>query len=142
MNREKRPIIGHWVCSEGGRAEVTQTVKRGNHFNTKCDCCGFVQGTGAKRQTAIWQTADFFEGATVIKPANVSESDAKEINREPEKAGDDVSKVTEPEQADFDPSESVPEPESKPEAGGKFGFMAVAVLVGSALGGYVWTRKQ
>lgn len=99
----KNEVIGHWTCSLGGRAEVTQTKKAGRHFNTRCDCCGFSQATGAKRQQLIWDQAQFIAGKTVAKPSNVSDS----------KQSEPV--VTQPESEQETNAEQEYKPKSEPE---------------------------
>ncbi|WP_444884853.1 hypothetical protein [Microbulbifer sp. PSTR4-B] len=69
----QNPVIGHWQCPEGSKAEVRQAAKRGRHFYTSCDCCGVNMGAGAARQTKIWREAEFLQGADVFKPSNVSD---------------------------------------------------------------------
>lgn len=64
-------LLGYWTCERGGRAEVRQTKKQGRHFYTKCDCCGLNQGTGAKRQQEIWDSAEFVDKSVVARPLNV-----------------------------------------------------------------------
>lgn len=97
-------------------AEVYQTKKRGNHFYTKCDCCGLNQGTGASRQQEIWDKATITPGLTIVKPSNVTEKSEPVT----EKPALEAAKPSEPEpkkaseaKADFDPSE--PEKPSEPE---------------------------
>lgn len=111
-------IIGYWTCPEGGKAEVTQTKKRGRHFNTRCDCCGFNQGTGAPRQQKIWDQAEFLPGVTVVRPSNVTETQAKPpVNEpEPETVPATVEQPALTELDDYDPDElSDPEPEPETE---------------------------
>lgn len=66
------PLLGHWTCERGGRAEVRQTVKKGRHFYTNCDCCGMNQGTGVRRQQEIWDKAEFIDKTVVVRPSNVA----------------------------------------------------------------------
>ncbi|MGH1374589.1 MAG: hypothetical protein ACRBBW_21310 [Cellvibrionaceae bacterium] len=105
---EKLPIAGYWKCDEGGRAEVTQTRRAGSHFNTRCDCCGYSQATGAKRQQRIWDEADWLEGVVVKRPSNVTEKSAVEPTVETAQA---VTEATEPatESATEKPAETQPD---------------------------------
>lgn len=101
--KSANPKIGVWKCERGGVAEVFQTVKRGRHFYTKCDCCGLNQGTGVGRQQQIFDEAEFFDRAAIVIPSGVTAGGAKVIESspvEPEKIADD-----------FDPSRPVPEEE-------------------------------
>lgn len=101
---DKNALLGHWICSAGGNADVYQTKKNGRHFYTRCECCGLQQGTGAKRQQDIYDNAVFFDKAAVIRPSNVALDLKPEVNPvEPAKveatpAKTDIAK-------DFDPSE-------------------------------------
>ncbi|WP_406827723.1 hypothetical protein [Microbulbifer sp. ARAS458-1] len=74
MAENQNPKLGTVTCPAGGVADVYQTRKRGRHFYTRCACCGLLQGTGPKRQQEIWDTAEFLQGVTVHKPANVDDS--------------------------------------------------------------------
>ena len=119
------PIVGYWKCERGGRASVTQTRKRGRHFNTSCDCCGFVQGTGKARQQDIWDNAEFEPGLTVACPSNVSSDKAKSKPKpEPKEA------------TDFNPNESESTEEStelvEAETSGRGKLVAGALLLLSA----------
>lgn len=96
--REQNPLLGHWTCPEGGRAEVYQTKKAGRHFYTHCDCCGLMQGTKVARQQRIWDEAEFIAGVSVVAPSNVVMDKSRVIESAP------TVKVP---QGDFDPSEMV-----------------------------------
>src|SRR5690625_1789270 len=52
-----------------------QTKRRGNHFYTRCACCGLDQRTGGARQTRLWSETEFKPGVTVRKPSNVTEAE-------------------------------------------------------------------
>lgn len=127
-------LLGHVKCSQGGRAEVRQTSKRGRHFYTRCDCCGLNQGTGAARQQHIYDNAEFIAGVTIVKPSNVDEtSDAvgdskrieavQESEREPAPKREAV--------GDFDPTASESEPE-KSEPRGLVRFLPGVILLAAA----------
>lgn len=73
MARAEKPLLGHIECQMGERAEVRQTSKRGAHFYTRCDCCGLMQGTGAKVQQKIWDKAEWLPGAVYSRPSNVTD---------------------------------------------------------------------
>lgn len=95
--KQTNPKIGHWTCEQGGDAEVFQTVKRGRHFYTKCECCGLNQGTGAARQQRIFDGAQFIDRAAIAIPSGVTIAGGKVIDQpaqEPEKVA-----------LDFDPTE-------------------------------------
>ncbi len=99
---DKNQKIGTWTCEQGGDAEVFQTVKRGRHFYTRCECCGLNQGTGVKRQQRIFDEAKFLDKSAVFIPSGVSASGGVVIEQEPvKKSGAPV--------LDFDPNEKAPE---------------------------------
>lgn len=98
--REQNPLLGHWQCPEGGRAEVYQTKKAGRHFYTRCACCGLMQGTGAALQQRIFDQAVFLPAVAVVAPSNVVMDKSRVVEVEPV--------VTKP-ALDFDPSEPVPD---------------------------------
>ena len=138
--KEARPAVGTWRCPMGGNALVYQTVKKGNHFYTHCSCCGLVQGTGQSRQQRIWDEAEFYKKADVVRPANVA-IDVKPES-EPSPSEPPTAEAT-PDNGlkDFDPSEPESEPESEkqaaPQAGGAlkkllpFGILFLAGAIGS-----------
>ena len=95
--------IGTWECERGGLADVFQTVKRGRHFYTKCECCGLNQGTGAGRQQQIFDEAQFIDKTSVVIPSGVTVGGARVIESAPE-----PKKI----ELDFDPAQPV-ESESK-----------------------------
>ncbi len=98
--------IGTWECERGGAADVFQTVKRGRHFYTKCECCGLNQGTGAGRQQQIFDEAQFIDKTAVVIPSGVTAGGARVIESAPEpKKIESVS--------DFDPAQPL---ESEPKA--------------------------
>lgn len=109
-------LVGYWKCSVGGeQAEVLQGNRQGNHFMTRCGCCGFSQATGRVRQQKIWDEARFTE--VVKRPVNVV--DQKPPVNEPEPVEKPTEAPTEPgpterpnrqpESTDFDP-DNEPEP--------------------------------
>lgn len=123
------PKIGVWKCERGGEAEVFQTVKRGRHFYTKCDCCGLNQGTGAGRQQQIFDQAQFFDRAAIVIPSGVTASGAKVIEQKPE-----PEKIAH----DFDPSQPAPEDEKSeavaPSGGIKRFIPGLAFLAAAGVG--------
>lgn len=124
--------IGVWTCERGGVADVFQTVKRGRHFYTKCECCGLNQGTGAGRQQQIYDEAQFIDSAAIVIPSGVVAGGAKVIEQkpEPEKIEDE----------DFDPSEPV-QGETKQKAvasGGGFRRFLPGVILLAAAGVGAW----
>lgn len=138
-------VIGSWQCDAGGSADVMQTKRRGHHLYTNCKCCGVDQRTGAQRQTKLWNEAKFFPGVTVKKPANVTEQTEHIGSPGPEALG-----PVEPDQAkpepetggDFDPTEGDSQTEDRPEPGRSWPrLLAGMTLLGSAVGGWLWTRK-
>lgn len=139
-------VLGHWTCSEGNQAVVTQT-KNGGHFFTKCDCCGYSQGRGAARQAKIWRDAVWLEGVTPRRPNNVPETADTVPEPEPVKEVPEVPEVpkAKPEQADtgggdFDPEiEPEAEPEPEPEASSGLGkVIAGCVFLGVAGVAALW----
>jgi|GEM_PF-3541057 len=123
--KSPNPVVGYWECGRGGRAAVTQTRRSGRHFNTQCDCCGFIQGTGKARQQDIWDNAEFLPAVTVRCPSNVT---ADKPKAEP--------KPKIEESTDFNPSESEPTEESteltEVTNGGNGKLVAGALLLLSA----------
>lgn len=140
----QNPVIGHWQCTEGGKAEVRQAAKRGRHFYTQCECCGVQMGTGAARQTKIWNEAEFLPGVNVIKPGNVTDEgqgeslpavrEAAEPKPEPAKGGDGEAGgrwkpgMGEPEET---------ETETEQPSGNRGPLVALGVAL-AALGAGVW----
>ncbi|WP_027331080.1 hypothetical protein [Marinimicrobium agarilyticum] len=134
-------VIGHWRCDAGGQADVMQTKRRGHHLYTNCACCGLDQRTGAKRQTQLWNEAKFFAGAKLEKPSNVQylTEDGTEGGDQPQPTQTEREPEGEP---DFDPGEPEPETEPEPTPGRSWPRLIAGVtLIGSAIGGWVWTRK-
>ncbi len=80
----KLPVVAYWRCDEGARAEVTQTRRAGGHLNTRCDCCGYSQATGAKRQQKIWDEMELVPGAQVTRPTNVVDKPNSTVEAAPE----------------------------------------------------------
>lgn len=64
--------LGTWKCGGGGVADIFQTIKAGNHFYTRCDCCGLNQGTGAARQQRIFDEGEFIDKSAIKIPSGVS----------------------------------------------------------------------
>ena len=110
MSISKNQLLGHWVCDLGGQAEVYQTKKKGDHFYTRCQCCGLVQGTGAQRQQKIYSEAKFISGVTVRVPANV---DANAAKAAPVNEPEPEQEQAKPAVSDFDPSEKPSEEQSE-----------------------------
>jgi hypothetical protein len=132
---EKNQKIASWVCERGGQADVYQTVKRGRHFYTRCDCCGLNQGTGAARQQQIFDEAVFLDRSAVAVPSGVSAAGAKVVEQEPVKKPAAESVNPGP-GADFDPSaivESGEQEQEKPRSALRF-LPAVALLVAAGAG--------
>lgn len=132
---EKNQKIASWVCERGGQADVFQTVKRGRHFYTRCDCCGLNQGTGSARQQQIFDEAVFLDKSAVVIPSGVSASGAKVIEPDPEKkpAVENIGHVP---GDDFDPSAVVDDVEpvtEKPRSAMRF-FPAVVLLAAAGFG--------
>ncbi|HCS65472.1 MAG TPA: hypothetical protein DIW64_16185 [Cellvibrio sp.] len=111
--KEQNPILGHWTCPQGGKAEVYQTKKAGRHFYTRCACCGLMQGTGAALQQSIFDNAEFIAGISVVAPSNVVMDRSRVVEGEIAKPA-----------LDFDPSEPVQgeEVEAAPEKS-KFNYL-------------------
>ena len=137
-------VLGHWTCSEGNQAVVTQT-KNGGHFFTKCDCCGYSQGRGAARQAKIWRDAVWLEGVAPRRPNNVPETADTEPEPVPEVPEVPEVPKAKPEQADtgggdFDPEiEPEAEPEPEPEASSGLGkVIAGCVFLGVAGVATLW----
>lgn len=133
-------LLGHVVCSQGGRAEVRQTKKAGRHFYTSCECCGLNQGTGQTRQQHIYDKAEFLPGVTVVRPSNVVET-AKPVG-EPEPEKPPVSGEPEPKPkaepvSDFNPYESEQVSEPSPASRGVVRFLPGVILLAAA-GVGVW----
>ncbi len=138
-------IIGTWQCGGGGTADVMQTKRRGKHLYTNCACCGLNQGTGAAFQTRLWNESTFKPGATVIKPSNVTDDKpGQSVKSEPEPVGGAVTESESPNDDEEYSPQAIDEKETETETGGggsAFGLLAGLVLVGSGIGGYLWTRK-
>lgn len=129
---EINPLLGHWTCEQGGRAEVRQTKKQGRHFYTRCECCGLNQGTGKKRQQAIYDNTEFLQGVTVSRPSGV-EDKGRVVSEQPEIEPEKLPPPT----GDFDPGE-VEDDEQPQEADSKpkllaLGAFALALGVGAWL---------
>jgi len=139
----KNPVIGHWNCPLGAKADVHQNAGHGHHFYTNCECHGWVRRNTPERQQAIWDSATFLNGAAVKRPTNVKDSGKPAVN-EPEK----LEKPEEPESEDFDPA--APEKPEKPDSeqeepegnGGGIAakIIGVGVLALSGVGAWLWTR--
>lgn len=113
-------------------AAVRQTKKKGNHFYTQCDCCGLNQGTGAVRQQAIYDKAEFTPGVTFARPSNVVEK-SKQVSEASVAPALEAKAQSEPE-PDFNPNEPEPvsEPEPKSSGGLSAKLIAGAVFVVAA----------
>lgn len=140
--REQNPVLGHWACPQGGRAEVYQTKKAGRHFYTRCVCCGLVQGTGAALQQRIFDEADFLPGVNFAIPANVVQGGRPVI--EGEKPG-----VLGPGPAadaggDFDPAmdqiDSADTVNQDAAQGPRLGILAPLAVFATAVGVAWWTN--
>lgn len=137
----KNPKIGTWTCERGGNADVFQTIKKGRHFYTHCECCGLNQGTGSRRQQQIFNEAQFIDKTAVVIPSGVSMSEsAKVIEHEPAKPA--LEKITSDELADFDPKEiPADEPAQKPadkKPGGFARLLPGLALFAVAAGAGLW----
>jgi hypothetical protein len=133
---EKNQKIASWVCERGGQADVYQTVKRGRHFYTRCDCCGLNQGTGSARQQQIFDEAVFIDKGTIVVPSGVSVSGAKVVDLDAVKKieGEGLGRGA----GDFDPSEAVDSVEPAPEKPrSALRFFPVVVLLAAA-GAGLW----
>ncbi|WP_019603217.1 hypothetical protein [Teredinibacter turnerae] len=107
--KEPNELLGYWTCPQGGRAEVFQTKKRGNHFYTRCKCCGLNQGTGAERQQRIYDEAQFKPEVTFKVPSNVkpeSDSEVHEV-REVKALESDFDPTAEPEVSEPEPARPI-----------------------------------
>lgn len=127
------PKIGVWTCEQGGTAEVFQTVKRGRHFYTKCECCGLNQGTGAGRQQRIFNEAKFIDRAAIAIPSGVTVGGGNVIDQ-PAKGQERIA-------LDFDPTEPAPQSEAESEptkAGAGFKRFLPGVLFIAAAGVGLW----
>ena len=131
---EKNQKIADWVCDQGGAAEVFQTVKRGRHFYTRCDCCGLNQGTGTVRQQKIFDEAVFLDKSGVVIPSGVSVG-AKVIEREPVKTLESENISHGPE--DFDPSEVSEDLEVQEKPRSALRLLPAVVLLAAA-GAGLW----
>ncbi len=137
MSESKNPILGKIKCELGSYAEVRQTIKRGRHFYTDCECCGKNQGTKQKRQQKIWDEAEFLEGAVVVKPSNVTDTvkpTQSEVVSEPE------GQVQAESDDDFNPNADLETAdEDAPASGSKIKKAAAAVgVVLLGVGGGLW----
>lgn len=135
----KNELLGHWTCERGGKAEVRQTIKKGRHFYTQCECCGLQQGTGQARQQQIWDEGDFIPGKAFVKPANVTDKPERAPVNEPaieHKPSEPESEpASEPESepvSDFDPNQSEPETDTEAAPVGRT-VNKGALLSGAAL---------
>lgn len=123
-------VIGRFTCAMGGRGTIQQTKRKGNHFLTRCTCCGFNQGTGAERQQWIWDNAEWL-GAAPQPPVNVKVGTkaAAETTTEPEAET----------LAEFDPFEPEEVTEAANQGGGSGrGRKVAAVASLAAIGGLIY----
>jgi hypothetical protein len=136
---DKNQKIGTWKCERSGVADVFQTVKRGRHFYTRCDCCGLNQGTGSARQQQIFNEAQFIDKSAVVIPSGVSMA-AKVIEHEPVKPEPAKLEDKRPGNADFNPKEMPADEPVKAPADKKPGFMRFlpGVILLAAAGVGVW----
>jgi len=145
MAERKNPIIGHWTCPNGSRAEVSQTARRGAALAYDCgnECCGYTAPPGRGMQQDIWDNALWLPGATVRKPSKVVDTPEKTegVTIEQPKQTEKVTAPAAQASADFDPSAAAEESEAetvtetKPRRWG--GFIAAGVGVAAIVVGVV-----
>lgn len=138
----RNPKIGTWKCERGGAADVFQTVKKGRHFYTHCECCGLNQGTGSRRQQQIFNEAQFIDKTSVVIPSGVSMSESSESSKviEHEPVRPALEKIPNAAAADFDPKE-IPADEPKPsdkKIAGIARFLPGLALFALAAGAGLW----
>ena len=133
--------IGTWVCSNGGVADVYQTIKAGRHFYTRCNCCGLVQGTGKALQQRIYDNAKFIDKGAIAVPTGVDIGaflDA-EVGREIEQPKAPVNDDKQQNAAvDFDPNEIEQSEPVRGESGGILKKIAPFAVVAAAIGAGIW----
>lgn len=117
-------VIGKYTCPVGGaEAQIQQGNRKGKHFITRCECCGFNQGTGKARQQRIWDEAEWI-GETPEPPVNVTVTKSE---------GSRPKTETEPDR-DFEPDLDLVEREEQPKKSKK-GLVALVVAGVGVLGG-------
>lgn len=130
-------LVGHGKCPMGGDTRIYAGNRKGGYLMTRCDCCGFQQGTGKKLQQQIWDNAVWLDGKQPPLPSKVNPNNRPETDNQTESPVNNQAESDLEELTDFDPMTDMPETEEPVKKGGRLKAFAIGTATVVGLGGFL-----